>query len=563
MMILAGHVQYAYYTALAAAFYVLFSGFRTPRKFSYFLGPLLMAGGAALLTAVQLAAGWDATQESIRGQSLPMNLILSNDLMPERIWSWFMPGFYGSALRHNYWGGGMYWEGSLFVSVTGIVLALYGLTQVRDSRQRLAGGMTLVILLIAMGRRTPLYLFFYHFVPLFSAFRGAAKLNILVTLWVCVLAAAGLDHFLKAGSKTKGLARWTGSFSALVFLAALLFKAAPALGWGNLFKKYAGLSGSMAENLFFCGALLGLLVLLIFLSRKHSFFRYSLPLLALLELLVFARANRGGFDLSSLEQKVQGIQAVYDRDPGGYRVLVDPTNDTLGIRGFDIWGNDPMIPFRYALFMADSQGLDVGGHFVDKPFFRSTPPVLGLARLRYVFHDQGPGFSVERLHLSEMPRMELVGQWTLASGDEAFRILADPKFNSLKTAVLESKPGFSSSAKKVKGDLKWKDLSTDEIEIEASNDQPCLLVISDNYSRGWKALPAPGDNQGNYAVMPANFFQRGIPLQPGSHHFFLEYRPSSFVVGKWVSLISLGFYLVFLGVVFGFRKNRFWPLGKT
>jgi hypothetical protein len=141
--------------------------------------------------------------------------------------------------------------------------------------------------------------------------------------------------------------------------------------------------------------------------------------------------------------------------------------------------------------------------------------------------------------------------------------LADPKFDPLKTAVLESPPGFAPSAGKPSGDLKWQDLSTDEIDIEARNVQPCLLVISDNYSRGWKALPAPGDSQGSYTVMPANFFQRGIPLHPGSHHFFLEYRPMSFVVGKWVSTVSLVFYLVFLGFIFKFRKTNSWPLGKT
>jgi hypothetical protein len=158
--------------------------------------------------------------------------------------------------------------------------------------------------------------------------------------------------------------------------------------------------------------------------------------------------------------------------------------------------------------------------------------------------------------------MELVGQWILASGEESFQKLADPKFNSLKMAVVESSPGFPSSLGKVKGDLKWKDLSTDEIEIEAHNIQPCLLVISDNYSRGWKALPAEGDGQGNYRVIPANFFQRGIPFQPGSHHFYLEYRPISFVVGKWISTVSLGFYLVFLGFLFGFRKTKSSSLGK-
>ncbi|HET9870924.1 MAG TPA: hypothetical protein VFR02_10580, partial [bacterium] len=100
--VLAGHIQYFYYTALAAGLYTLARLPREPRRWSFLAGPAAMLGAAVLLTAVQLTAGWDATQASVRGQALPLDLILSNDLMAERVWSWWVPFFYGSAVHRDY-----------------------------------------------------------------------------------------------------------------------------------------------------------------------------------------------------------------------------------------------------------------------------------------------------------------------------------------------------------------------------------------------------------------------------------------------------------------------------
>ncbi len=559
MQILAGHIQYFYYTLLAAGLYVLAQLPSAARKFSYLAGPVLMLTGASFLTAVQLLTGWDATQESVRGQNLPLDLILSNDLMPERMWSWFVPAFYGNALHHDYWGGGMYWEGSLFASVSGIALAFYGFFASREPKRWIVAGLTLFLLLLAMGKRTPLFLLFYHWVPLFSAFRGAAKFNILISLGICFLAASGLDHFLKNSESGRRFQRGTLRLGLFVGGLAFFFYFAPTWGMSRLVEKFSVHWPGMIWSMGVCALSLLLVSLAAWAGRRARGFKFGLLALAFLELFLFARANRGGFDLTELEKKVGQIQAVYDKNPGDYRVTADPTNDTLGTQGFDVWGNDPMILDRYALFMAQSQGLDMGTHFVDKPFFRFFPPVLGLARLQYVFRDQGAGFLVERLKFHEQPRMSLVGGWRMASEDEALKQLAGPKFNFTKTVLVESDPGFASTSGKPKGRVSWKDLSTDRIEIQSQNDKACLLVINDNYARGWRAQGLPGDTQGAYQVMPVNFFQRGIPLSAGSHHLILEYSPRSFEVGKWISLVSLGLLLSwgFGGSGLFFRRSHF------
>ncbi|MGH7739675.1 MAG: hypothetical protein ACREL1_05960, partial [bacterium] len=554
LQILAGHIQYFYYTVLVAGLYVLAQLPRAQRKVSYLVGPAAMLGGACLLTAVQLMAGWEATQESIRGQALPLNLILSNDLMPERVWSWWAPFFYGDDLHHNYWGGGMYWEGSLFVSVTGIALAFYGFFASRAPKRKLVAGLGIFIILLAMGKRTPLFLIFYHWMPLFGDFRGAAKLNILITLWVCFLAAAGLDHYLKNESQSRGLIRWTGGFALGVSALAALFYYAPVLGLGRLFGKFGSHASEMVKNIFICSLMLGLVTLVAWAGKRQSSLRFGLLALAFLELFFFARANRGGFDLPTLEKKAAGIQAVYDHQPGDYRVTAEPSNIVLGTQGFDVWGNDPMIPGRYALFLAASQKEDAGSHFVDKPFFRNYPKVLGMTRLRYIFTPQGDGWKIKKTNFREQARVSLISDWRIALGHSALKQLADPRFNFRKKVLLESDPGFASTPRKPQGLVQWKDISTDQMEIEAENSKPCVLVVSDNYAKGWRVKAASDDTQKIYRVMPANFFQRGIPLKAGHHHFILEYLPRSFVLGKWISIVSLIFFAV-LGLVWMTRRR--------
>ena len=46
--------------------------------------------------------------------------------------------------------------------------------------------------------------------------------------------------------------------------------------------------------------------------------------------------------------------------------------------------------------------------------------------------------------------------------------------------------------------------------------------------------------------MPANYTLMAIPLAAGEHRLMLEYKPQAFLIGKWMSLISLGIYGIVL-----------------
>jgi hypothetical protein len=126
MQIFSGHIQYVYYMGVTLSFYVLFLlSQKSSSRFSFLSRLIVMGLGAAALTAVQLLAGWEAGVESARAHSLDIDFVDIGDISPERLWCLLMPNFFGD--WRNYWGGGFYWEGPVFVSLTAFVMVLTAL----------------------------------------------------------------------------------------------------------------------------------------------------------------------------------------------------------------------------------------------------------------------------------------------------------------------------------------------------------------------------------------------------------------------------------------------------
>ena len=146
-------------------------------------------------------------------------------------------------------------------------------------------------------------------------------------------------------------------------------------------------------------------------------------------------------------------------------------------------------------------------------------------------------------HLRELPRAVLMSHWQVfSSPEQVLAAMSDPAFDPERVVLLESDPGLAAVDSDQPGTVSVTDVSTDELEVHADVERPAVLLITDNYSAGWKATPLPGSSARSYRVLPANYTLRAIPLTAGSHHFRLEYRPDGFVVGRWVTVLSLLVY---------------------
>jgi hypothetical protein len=545
MQIFSGHIQYVYYTVVILSFYVLFLLAKTQRSKGSFAFKFVLIGmGAGALTAVQLLAGWAAASESARTKILDIDFIDIADITAERLWCLLMPNFFGS--WNDYWGGGFYWEGAVYVSLTAFVLALLGLLVSKHSDKKFFGVMALILVLIGIGKRSPLFVLFYKYFPLFSDFRGVGKLNVFITLCLAVLAAMGMDEVFKNSPSLQKLKELTFKFSGLFFMVAFVFYTAPLLGGKKLFKNYIDHAGSMTGSLFLCAVILGLIACVAWVSIKKPLWRYGFLILAIGELILFAGSNLPFFNMDSLRQEVSTIQNTYEQDPGDYRVYSGENNLVLGTSGLGVWGNDPMVPSRYDEFAALTHSLNGQTFGLDKPL-QDEVPALSLFRLKYAFCEKDGHLTRNKLKLLQVPRAFLVSQWEKGTLESNWPLILSPKFDPLKKVCLEQDPAIPSSLLTSDRTVTLNDLSSDKVEINVETTKPSILVITDNYSRYWKAVGYPDSTENIYQVMPANGFQRAIPLQAGKHHILMEYRPEAFVIGAWISGIS---WLLFMGCFF-------------
>jgi len=129
---------------------------------------------------------------------------------------------------------------------------------------------------------------------------------------------------------------------------------------------------------------------------------------------------------------------------------------------------------------------------------------------------------------------------------EIFSTLTNASFHVDEEVILESQPVPVPAPQPdgEKGTVRMLESSTDYLTVEADAKAPCLLLITDAYSSGWRAVALPGSSQARYQIMPANYCLRAIPLAPGHHLLRLEYSPLGFRIGKVVSIVAWAIFIV-------------------
>jgi hypothetical protein len=366
-----------------------------------------------------------------------------------------------------------------------------------------------------------------------------------------VLLLTGLAVGFSVRSGING--KWAGWFTSVHWLQGtfgdpeLGIKSAPV-------QEFIRKAGQQAAFSLVAGGAICLVVAFLFwIQKRWRGAVYALAALSVLELLFFARTNRPTFEESLLQKKCGQIRDIYAKDPGDYRIYGTGA-ESLAAGGYDIWEDEPMVLGRYGRFVCASQGLRENQLFSVLPIFKKFSKIFGLVRLKYLVSTGANQPAVYTLPFKRLARMQLVGRWeVIPDGPVELKTLLDPLFDPGQKVVLENDPALPAASGTTMGRVEWRDLSTEETEIKVEAPQACLLLITDNYSSGWNALPFPDSGQQQYRVMPGDYFLRAIPLKAGKHHFRLKYEPWAFEVGKWVSGVSLGVF--FFLMLAAFRKR--------
>jgi hypothetical protein len=215
MMILAGHPQLAYDTLLLGALYAAARGLRLARLDAWrpAAGRLsLLLAGVALgvgLAAPQLLPTLELVGESNRSQGVSWQEATRYGYHPRHLITFLLPYHFGGPADDSWpklpeqqerlWPGirTVFWEITGYVGWVPLLLAFLAL--VFALRGRLRGppgprpGVAAAVLLLVLGRFTPVYRLFYVAVPGFDAFRFPTRFLVYADLFLAVLAAIGLE----------------------------------------------------------------------------------------------------------------------------------------------------------------------------------------------------------------------------------------------------------------------------------------------------------------------------------------------------------------------------------
>ena len=248
------------------------------------------------------------------------------------------------------------------------------------------------------------------------------------------------------------------------------------------------------------------------------------------------------------------IRQYLDAHPGDYRTT-GLGNSAIMIGANDIWGYDPVMLGRYEQFMTFAQSPRP-----DDPLVGPLPAVesrlFRLLRVGLAFAPEGDRYAVFPID-GALPHVQLVDGWLqLKDPTQILTTLSAASFDPGKTVILETAPTPSPVGGAKTGSAHLLEAGNGSLTIAADVPRPMLLLVTDSYSRYWQAVPLPGSSQSHYQVLPADYTLIGVPLDAGHHLIRLEYAPPGWVIGRWISLASLGIYLAAAAMFLARRRNQ-------
>ena len=559
MQTLAGFPQYVFYTAIIAG---LYAALRLIVHWNWRIAASLLSiyPAGALLAAVQLLPAIQTTRETTRGFRLPFQFASMLSLPPEDFVTMVAPDFFGHTAR--YWGRWYLWETSLFLGVAGVVFAIYATIRCERRIKWRPVIVICVAFLLAFGAYTPLFGFLYSWIPGFDRFRSISKFSFPASLFLCLLAATGLDWLFRqkrieipfiaavfAGAAALGVAGWwTASTGAWPELMNTSRASGQSYLLPQLYADTEFIAQSQhlaAMSLFVAAGVCALLGIILTFARREPRALFGVIVLAAAEMFIFVHAVRATFDSTIIVNPNE--KRFLEEHPDDYRIMnVANPNSAMLIGAQDMWGYEATVVRRYAEFMTWSQGGDPDQAMSYVKFVRYDP-LFAMLRLRYVLGQRGTEIEIGDAPENPLSHLHLVFSYrVLPDRNAIFDALRSTTFDPLREVILESEPQPKPLPAESAGTARIVAVSTDALEIEADVEQPCILLITDAFTPSWRAVALTGSVQTSYKLLPANYILRAVPLLAGHHHLRIEYARDALTIGKWISILA---GLAFLGAL--------------
>jgi hypothetical protein len=579
MQILAGHPQFGFYTGVGAGLYALLNLFGAPAPARIATKIFLMFVIGAALAAAQLWPGLALAGETVRARLDPQAAGAAS-LPPEYITGLIAPGFFGpldyTSRRWEFWGRTQFWEGSIFVGVTILSLAIFACGNATRPRRRFAATLAVLSLLVAMGQYTPLFRVMYH-VPGFANFRAWGRFSMLTGIFLAMLSALGFDRLMKGARPGHRPAALLGVMAILLFAGACTMVIEGHRGVSGLWGKALGLRSRLSSHAHFdvtsdfvqrtahtiaidllrAGAVATVLAVLWWAVRRDRRAAYLMVILAAMELIGFARRFRPTFDWATFNaESAETAQRLHAID-GSDRTWWGMQDVAIRFDCPDGWGYDATILQRYADMVDEANNISLATmlRWGITPIHES--PLWRLLRVRSFVAVQPGGYpNITPQPEPVLNRVMLLPDWHVVSDrGKIIEAVKNRTFDPGQTALLENPVAISRSGSGSAGAVKYRDINSDAVELTIDAKRPAIMVLTDNYATGWKVTPVGAPGQNSYEVIPVDGLLRGIPVVPGTHHLLMQYRPRAIAVGACISAVTLVSYVLSGAVAMLFSRR--------
>jgi hypothetical protein len=583
MQFLGGHLQISSYLMLVFAIYALVRAIalRSSRSVGALLLALAPVAFGLALAAGQVLPTMELARYSgrvSRGPALTTAFPLTHFVL------YLMPNFFGNPVHYNYWGQYRdpsainFFETAAYVGILPLLLAAWSLRRWREQSFAFFAALTIVAVLAAVG--SPVYYALYAVLPGFRELAGLGRILCLAAFGIAGLAAMGLDDLLAREQPVPvGRAPIIFAAAAVLLVGGLWYVLGPVAqtAFGSGFAGY-----QLVQIAAFAALLAASLALLAVRGRLRApaFAAAAIALVAV-DLFGFG-IGFNPFVSAKLAYPAIGPIPWLQRHAGHDRVTslategLDwfPHNASMiyGLR--DIHGSDSLrVASSFALVSPpdgnQSQYPNPDSPLLDRLGVRylvTERPLSGKWRL--VHDGEAPVYENTRVQPRAYLELPLVdhGSQRAEVGGAGLSLPPPPEGRPQAPLVRRGMPeGVQVRVQHGAGRLKpappdsassgaavsFTRDEADHVVLEASAPaQGATLILTDSYFPGWRAWvdrsPARVERVGE------GF--RGVVLAAGNHTVEMRYRPASYRVGLFVSLVALALVLGAGAALFSFSR---------
>lgn len=566
LSLLAGHLQYAVYVLLV---FTAYAAWRKGLRLSVWAVASGVVVLAMALAAHQILPSLELGRYNHRSGGTPLQEVLRSALPLRHLITFLVPNFFGNSVDYNYWGHFNFVEMCGYLGIAPLILALLAPWIRRDGHTRFFAVVALILLLMILG--TPLYAPLYYLVPGFKQLNNPGRMLGVFSLVVACLAALGTDR----------LAQWPVERRRVLFGALLGLLLAACAAVSAAYSASAetiaeiGLQGYVAlqVGVFLVFALASVSVLAA--TTLHAGAIWLVPLLTAGDLFLFGmRFNPAGdprmlfFPTASLE--------ILRAQRGPFRVMaaMSPNQDflntmmpncNLAVGLAEVQGGDAMYPRRYREFVefveslqqrrpvrvgnglafssVDTPGLDfLGPRYVLSAYELRSPRLELLAKPDiHLYHNR-----------AARPRAFLVHRARVESPQRVLKAMAEEGFALDQVAVVEEEPVLPLAPGRGKEEAEITHHAFCRVRVEVVASANALLILADQYFPGWRVTV-----DGKPAVLQAaNYVLRAVAVPRGRHTVEFTYRPTSFLVGLYLTLGAFAVVVGTLAATLASRRHR-------